>query len=285
MKFQQLNSEIFSPKGLSENKALSRTTHLGISAHQDDLEIMGIDGILHGFENDNDWFTGVVVTDGRSSPRSGLYSELSDEMMMHTRYEEQRKAAIIGNYNAQIFLGYRSAEIKSVHNHSLQTDLVNLLKATKPRAVYTHNLADKHPSHVAVVINVIEAIRLLPKEFQPDRIYGCEVWRDLDWIPDSQKIVFDCSSRPNLQQALIAIFDSQISGGKRYDLATMGRRMANATFYESHFIDKATHIAFAMDLTPLIKDVSLGYSEYIGKFIRLFEQEVCETINLFIDNK
>jgi len=38
----------------------------------------------------------------------------------------------------------------------------------------------------------------------------------------------------NLQFALLGVFESQIAGGKRYDLALMGRRRANATYFESH---------------------------------------------------
>ena len=70
-------------------------------------------------------------------------------------------------------------------------------------------------------------------------------------------MVFDCSVQTNLQAALLGVFDSQVSGGKRYDLATMGRRLANATYFASHDIDNATGLAYAMDLTPLVEDVNL----------------------------
>jgi len=60
------------------------------------------------------------------------------------------------------------------------------------------------------------------------------VWRDLDWLVDSDKAPFDVSEHENLQAALLGVFDSQIAGGKRYDLASMGRRRANATYFESH---------------------------------------------------
>ncbi len=41
-------------------------------------------------------------------------------------------------------------------------------------------------------------------------------------LPDEDKVAFDLSAQENLQMALLGVFDSQISGGKRYDLATMG---------------------------------------------------------------
>lgn len=278
MKFLNQNSEIFVPDGASVEQALKRTTHLGLSAHQDDLEIMAVDGILHCFKNDSDWFTGVILTDGRSSPRTGLYAEMSDEDMMKTRYTEQKKAAFIGNYSSQVLLGYTSGDVKTPNNSDLISDLVRLLKITSPRVVYTHNLADKHPTHIAVALRVIEAIRELPSESRPEKIFGCEVWRDLDWMPDNKKVVFDCSSRINLQESLLGVFDSQISGGKRYDLATMGRRLANATYSESHNVNIATHLALAMNLKPLIEDEDLDIADYVCDYIDEFEKTVRKTI-------
>ena len=71
---------------------------------------------------------------------------------------------------------------------------------------------------------------------------------------DDRKVVLDVSDRANISAALSGVFDSQISGGKRYDDAVMGRRKAHATFFESHAVDSATLLTFAMDLTPLVRD-------------------------------
>jgi len=97
MKFHQDTAEIFVPDGLEPGEALRRTTHLAISAHQDDLEIMAAGPILECFQRDDRWFTGVVVTDGRGSPRSGIYSKYTDEEMRRVRFTEQRKAAVVGD--------------------------------------------------------------------------------------------------------------------------------------------------------------------------------------------
>ena len=59
--------------------------------------------------------------------------------------------------------------------------------------MYTHNLADKHETHVAVALRTIAAIRGLPEEERPARLLGCEVWRDLDWMLDEEKVVLDLS--------------------------------------------------------------------------------------------
>ena len=92
--------------------------------------------------------------------------------------------------------------------------------------MYTHNLADKHETHVATALKVLAALRALKPEERPEKVYGCEVWRDLDWVNDEEKVYMDCGPHPNLMRALSAVFDSQIVGGKRYDLAAEGRRCA-----------------------------------------------------------
>lgn len=266
--------EVFVPDGLAPQEALARTTHMAIAAHQDDLEIMAIEGILACFQREDRWFCGVVVTDGSASPRDGDYKDYDGCTMQAVRRKEQRKAAVIGEYGAQIQMAYPSAAIKNGANREPVDALVRLLEAARPEVLYTHNLADKHDTHVAVALKVIEAVRRLHPAARPQRFYGCEIWRDLDWMLDADKVAFDCSGHENLQAALLGVFDSQISGGKRYDLATMGRRRANATYFASHHVDAATGLAFAMDLSPLAGDPALDAQCYLQGFIDRFARDV-----------
>ena len=278
MKFNLDTADVFVPDGSPVEEALSRTTHICIAAHQDDIEIMAPQPILECFRSTDKWFSGVVVTDGRGSPRNGLYENYSDEDMRLTRIKEQRKAAVVGEYAALVMLDYPSRDVKDSSNINIVDDAVAVLEATKARFVYTHNLADKHATHIGVAVKVIEAIRRLPKNLHPDYLYGCEVWRGLDWLLDDEKVILDCSVQSNLQNALLGVFDSQISGGKRYDLATMGRRVANATYYASHDVDYATGVAYAMDLTPLIRNSSLSILDYVSGHIDRFAQDVANLI-------
>jgi hypothetical protein len=117
-------------------------------------------------------------------------------------------------------------------------------------------------------------MRELPRNRRPQKVLGCEVWRDLDWLPDADKILMDVSGRENLAAALNGVFDSQIAGGKRYDAATAGRRAANATFFESHATDKTTQLIFGMDLTPLVADETADIVDYVCGFIEKFQADV-----------
>ena len=104
-----------------------------------------------------------------------------------------------------------------------------------------------------MALRAIAALRALRGEYKPKKVYGCEVWRDLDWLTDEDKQALPVSARSNIAAALVGVFDSQVSGGKRYDLATAGRRLAHATYYASHGTDEESALNFAMDLTPLVE--------------------------------
>jgi len=279
MKFHLNTAEVFVPDNMPVEEALERTTHLCIAAHQDDIEIMASQPILECFQHEDKWFTGVVVTDGRGSPRDGLYENYSDEEMRLVRFKEQRKAAVVGEYAAQVMLDYSSKVVKDGGSTSPVEDIVSLLKATRPQIVFTHNLADKHDTHVGVAMKVIAAIRSLPENDRPQKLYGCEVWRDLDWMVDNDKVKFDLSQQENLQAALLGVFDSQISGGKRYDLASLARRRANATYFESHGVDVTTGLSFAMDMTPLLTDTEKSPTDFVQEFIQRFAQDVTDRLN------
>lgn len=283
MKFINENANLFIPDGQPEEEAIRRTTHMAIGAHQDDLEIMAYDGILKCFGQENQWFFGVVVTDGAGSPRDGLYENYTDEEMRVVRKFEQRKAAMIGEYGALVQLAYASSEVKSPNHPAMIEELKRLISHAKPRVIYTHNLADKHETHVAVAIKVIQAIRALPENKRPEKLYGCEIWRNLDWMNDEEKAVFDVSAHPNLAMALLEVFDSQICGGKRYDLATEGRRMANATYASSHSADKTTSAIYAMDLTPLVHDTTINIDQYIQGYIHSFQEDVMARIKRLLE--
>lgn len=274
MKLHIPTADIFIPDGRPLPDALGRVTHLAVGAHQDDLEFMAFRGIIECFHSATDWFGGVTCTNGAGSSRIGNYARFTDDEMMAVRRDEQKQAAIVGRYSAMLQLDYPSSIAKNPGDTRLREDLRAILQASKPRVVYTHNPADKHDTHIAVVVPLIQAIRDLPRNERPETVHGCEVWRDLDWLPDNEKVVHDVSGYDNLAAAVNGIFDSQIAGGKRYDLAVLGRRRANATFFSSHTTDSSDALAFAMDLSPLAHDDTLDIVAYVTGAIDRFREDV-----------
>jgi LmbE family N-acetylglucosaminyl deacetylase len=194
--------------------------------------------------------------------------------MQEIRRREQRKAAVLGEYACQIQLMYSSSAVKAAGNKNVVKDLQAIVEIARPERLYLHNPADKHDTHVATLLRSLEAIRTLPVGTRPQKAYGVEVWRDLDWLADEDKQVLPVDKYPNLSAALLGLFDSQISGGKRYDLATAGRRIANATYYATHETDVCSAMTYAVDLTPLIRNEKLTVKDFIREKIGTFQAEV-----------
>ena len=69
-----------------------------------------------------------------------------------------------------------------------------------------------------------------------------------------------------------------MSGGKRYDLATAGRRLAHATYFASHGADEESALNFAMDLTPLVEDTNLSIADYVLSFVDRFRADVAKRL-------
>lgn len=262
MKFSHPQSDVYVPDGGDADIALARTTHLCVLAHQDDIEINAYPAVADCYGRKDRFLTGVTVTNGAGSSRTGPFANYTDEQMQVVRAEEQREAARLGKYNLQIQLGYPSADVKQPGHAGVRADLATIFSACRPQVVYLHQPLDKHDTHVAVLLRCLDAIRALPANQRPPRVLGIEAWRGLDWLMDDEKIALDCSAHPALKLPIMQIFASQIAGGKRYDIAAIGRRQANATFHTAHASDQFTEVAWAIDLTPLVKNDSLSVAEF-----------------------
>jgi len=271
-------ARIVAPDGQTGLEALSRTSHLGIGAHQDDLEFMAFHGIAACYNRDDRWFGGVTITDGRGSSRAAKFKDWTDDQIVSERIREQDAAAVIGQYSFMAQLGFVSAAVREANQTAVRDDLRHILEVARPEVVYVHNLADKHDTHVGCALRSIEAIRQLPRASRPKMVYGCEVWRDLDWLVDDEKTPMPISAYPELARTLNEVFATQIAGGKRYDLAVLGRRTANATFSNAHTTDQESAMQWAMDLTPLVHDDTLDPIAYTVGFIDRLKADVTARI-------
>lgn len=279
MRFTNAKADIFVPDGArSPEAALRAVTHLCIAAHQDDIEIMAQSAVSDCLDQPGKAFGGVVVTNGAGSPRTGAYASYTDEQMQDVRRKEQREAARLGRYAIQIQLAHTSADVKAPGHPGVAGDLEQILAGCQPEAVYLHNPADKHDTHVAVLLRALAAIRSLPASRRPARVVGCEVWRDLDWLLDADKVALDSGRHPDLARKLLTVFDSQVTGGKRYDLAAVGRRLAHATFHTSHATDSYSGITWAVDLTPVTKDGGPSLADYTASLVARLGADVAERL-------
>lgn len=269
-------AEIYVPEGIDPLEALRRTTHLAVGAHPDDVEIMAQHGIIACYQKSSRHFTAVILTNGSGSPRTGSYAAATNDGLVLLRREEQLRAAEIGAYSAVVLLNYDSAAVKHDTGTAILDDLIKLFTLATPEILYTHQPADRHPTHVAVCARVLEALRQQPAVARPKIIYGCEVWRSLDWVDEPERISLDVSGHEELRRALLQVYSSQIAGGKRYDLAVIGRQQANATFNSSHTTDAAEAVNYALNLLPLITEGDL--ETYIRQLIDQFNEHTTEIL-------
>ncbi len=275
--FSRAGVDVYVPSGGAESTAWRSVTHLGIGAHADDLEFMAYHGIEQ-CRRGGGGFGGVVVTDGAGSVRpKGM---TIDELKLR-RQEEQRAAAEIGGYSIIAQLGLGSEEIKNTDSKTLVNDLARIFEVAWPQVVYTHNPTDRHETHVAVSLAVIDALRALPKDRRPQRVYGCEGWRDLDWLTDDDRVRLDCGTDEAFATRLNEVFRTQMAGGKRYDLAVIGRRRAHATFDQPRQSDDAEMVTLAMNLTPLIAVPAEDVADFIGAKLDRFREDVVRGIKRF----
>jgi LmbE family N-acetylglucosaminyl deacetylase len=273
-------TKFFIPDNVSVKLALQRSTHIGIVAHQDDLEILALHGILKGLKNP--CFGGIVLGDGKGSPRGGRFKDLDDQQMAAIRYKEQLKASRLGNYSFVAQLKYPSTTIKTASNaHVIEDELVSILKNSHPKAIYTHAPTDKHDTHVATLSCVLKALQKLPREKRPSSVLGCEVWRDLDWVPESELVVLDVSGHEALAAGLLGCFESQLVDGKRYDLAAIGRRRAQATFRNSSQTDSMSSAILALELAPFI-DTPKNVLTYIERLHSDFQKDTANRLMRFL---
>lgn len=263
---------------LPKNRKTQPVKWLCICAHQDDCEIMAIDGILKGYRSKTNSFALVETTDGGGSARTGKFKDYTDEQMKDVRIKEQQKASEIGKYHSLYMLNYSSEEAKNRDNEQIINDYIEVIKELRPLVVYTHSVLDKHPTHVGVALKVIKALRTFPKNEQPELLLGCEVWRGLDWISDEKKIGLDVSKNEKLQKKLLNVFESQIAGGKAYTKASIGRRYQNATYYQPHSVDSYKLVSYAIDMKPLLDNADLSVKEFALLFVKDLENEIAEVI-------
>jgi LmbE family N-acetylglucosaminyl deacetylase len=253
--------------------SLANTTHLGIGAHQDDLEIIAIPGILTCYDQQKQHFSGVIVSDGSGAPRGPGFEDFSETQYIQIRNQEQIVAAKIGRYQAVILLGYSSHLVRDSNRTEITIDLEEIIKLANPEIIYTHNPFDRHPTHAAVCFRTVAALKNLPDTNKPSKVYGLACWRDLDWLSPDHTIPFDCSKSQQLQRDLLDVYHSQNSG-KNYTEAVLARRKSSGTFYQSHQLNHWNSLVLGLDLSPLIFDPQLDIRTYLDQLLNKFTSEI-----------
>ena len=261
------------PSGGDPLDALACTTDLGVVAHPDDLELLCCGPVLDCRDDPGRSFTGIVCTDGAGSVRPPGLEHLDREAWVATRLAEQVASADLARMGAVVVLGLPSDGVTgrpdTEGRRSLLAALDVLVQSCSAAVVHTHEPTDPHRTHRAVATAVIGAVRTTPAPSRPQRLFGWEGWRSLDWLDVDHRHVADLTGRLDDAAALARCHASQLAA-KRYDDAVIGRWRANATFASPRTADDAEAVALAWDLSPLLApevDVSGFVANALATFV------------------
>jgi LmbE family N-acetylglucosaminyl deacetylase len=267
----------YSPQGLDPNEARARTRILAIGAHPDDLEFMCLEPIARSLSHGS--FGGLIVSSGSGSIRSPQHAQLSSADYSELRWSEQKEAARIGNYSFVDSLNLDSGPLRSPEGfEELVGKLKNYLLGFELDEIYLHQPFDRHPTHVRSCFAALEALRRLPQPKRPAHVFGCEVWRNIDWIPASKKTLRPLGQKElELQVRLAQVFESQADpmSAKNYVQALVGRKTANAVFQEGLTRDAGIAQEVYFDLNNWVKS-ELSWKELGDSLIEDFLNDACE---------
>lgn len=278
MDFRNKTADLYVPDGKPIQDALTRTSHLGICSAQDELEVAALHGVIECFGNAKQWFAGVVCTDGAESARTSPYVECSDRQMAVIRMNEQKEASRIGQYGLLAQLNYPSGVIRDPKHTALSEDLADILTATRPKIVYTHNPLARNDTHISIFVSVVEALRRVHPGRRPEKLYCCETWRGLEWVPETDRVVLDVSERTHLGDALLGLYDTQLADGLRFDQIFRARREANAGLLLSHRYPNAKQVIYAIDMSRLMSEDSINTLDFVVDLIDRFSDDIRERL-------
>lgn len=251
-----------------------KISHLAIGAHPDDVEIFAFNAIQQCYKSEDKHFAAVICSNGSGAPAYGKFKEKSKNEIVQIRNEEQQKAAQIGQYTGLVHFNQESETLKQ-GNAVFIKDLKVLLEFLKPEYIYTHSPFDDHKTHRCTLRACLQALKMIEDKSWLKGLFACEVWGSLDWLPKQYKYVLGENKSEDLQMRLLECFYSQnIGSQKRYDLGTIGRKLGNATFFESDKGNQYTHQSYAIDLSSVIKQDNVDVSNYCSQIVSDYHESI-----------
>ncbi len=261
-----------------ETKVPATTNLLAIASHHDDIELMAMDGVLKAYGSKKYAFYACVVGDASNCNKIGKYADCSDKELMETRNQEQARASQIGEYEDLILLKKSQSDIEDLDNTTIVKELQKIILDINPDVVYTHNIFDRNLSHVRLALKVIEAILALPEESRPRLLYGCEIFRSLDWLPERYRVNFDISDNKEIQSRLIGVYDTMAEHSQNFAKAVVGRKLSNATFLGDKMGEEDKMLWFGLNLTPVISK-GIPLKDYVIKILNDYNKEMLDNID------
>jgi LmbE family N-acetylglucosaminyl deacetylase len=237
-----------------------------ISPHPDD-DVLGAGGVMIEAAEKGRAVFSVTVTDGRGSPRKG--PAISDEEMAERRQKESMAALKVVGAAGGFYFRRRSLDLEGEGGKEVEKDLKGLFEWLTPGEVYLPAPYERHKTHQKVTRLTIEALRSSAASIP--FLSGYSLWGGFGG--EKKRWVRDIS--PNIRKKVEAVLahSTQIAY-KNYQQGILGRNNADAIFWDSHDIQRASFVEIFLDMTELLerKDMSLDQfiREDVESFIRAF---------------
>jgi len=237
-----------------------------ISPHPDD-DVLGAGGVMIEAAEKGRAVFSVTVTDGRGSPRKG--PAISDEEMVERRQKESMAALKVVGAAGGFYFKRRSSDLEGEGGKEVVEDLKDLFEWLTPAEVYLPAPYERHKTHQKVARLTIEALRSSTASIP--FLSGYSLWGGFGG--EKKRWVRDIS--PNIRKKVEAVLahSTQIAY-KNYQQGILGRNNADAIFWDSHDIQRASFVETFLDMTELLerKDMSLDQfiREDVESFIRVF---------------
>jgi LmbE family N-acetylglucosaminyl deacetylase len=237
-----------------------------ISPHPDD-DILGAGGVMIEAAEKGRAVFSVTVTDGRGSPRKD--PAISDEEMAERRQKESMAALKVVGAAGGFYFRRRSFDLEGEGGKEVEKDLKDLFEWLTPGEVYLPAPYERHKTHQKVTRLTLAVLRssTAPRPF----LFGYSLWGG--FFGEKKRVVRDITPFVRKKVEAVLAHSTQIAY-KNYQQGILGKNNAEAIFWESQEVQKATFVEPFLDMTELLEHKDLSLEDFIRQdveaFIRIF---------------
>ena len=233
-----------------------------ISPHPDD-DVLGAGGVMIGAGEEGRGVFSVTVTDGRGSPQKG--PNISEEEMVERRQKESMAALKVVGAAGGFYFRRRNSDLEGEGGKEVEKDLKELFEWLTPDEVYLPAPYERHKTHQKVTRLALEALR--SSIASKPLLLGYSLWGG--FLGGKKRWVKDISPFIRKKVEAVLAHSTQIAY-KNYQQGILGRNNADAIFWESHDIQKATFVEIFLDMTELVERKNLSPDSFIREDVESF---------------
>jgi LmbE family N-acetylglucosaminyl deacetylase len=233
-----------------------------ISPHPDD-DVLGAGGVMIQAAEEGRAVFSVTLTDGRGSPRKD--PTLSDEEMAGLRQKESLTALRIVGAKGGVYFRKTSSGLEGEEGKKVAEELRKLLESLRPSEIFLPSPYERHRTHIRCTRLTLGALRSL--EGLKPSLLGYSLWGN--FFGEKKRVARDITPFVRKKVEAVLAHATQI-GYKNYQQGVLGKNNAEAIFWESHEIQKATFVETFLDMTQLLEQKDLSLEDFIRQDVEAF---------------